>query len=358
MRICTPTANSVTFELTPVRIRAATGGAALVDGRRSCSAGCGDKTFDSILTARSPPAACASRHGDLHQDEVAMRWSRPSCPRGMSLTPRNVGRTRAHGERQHELDTSATTLDQTGQPGTRRRAIPIVIVPGRGEDVAQAVSAAIAAAVAQGKLVEVTSEAFGAYLFLDGMDSVTGLTVDTLTSIHDLAGNDLRPNRPDGTTRFTILTGLGTDYGDAPAVYPVLREDNGAGHRIVPGFHLGTFVDAEPDGQPSALASADLSDDGVVFAGSMTAGQNAVMNVVASAAGFLDVWFDANGDGDWNDVGEKIFSSHSVAAGSNMLTFRSSRPPWACRLHAVPFSSTVAWHGPASRKTVRWRIML
>lgn len=327
--LATPTANSVTFEFDTgyVILVPATGGTALVDGETFLlSHGAVTKSFEldsngQVATGRvRVPFTETST-----QDEVANALVQAILSSGMSLAPRNAGQGRVHigGNDSTNLDTSATTLDQTGEPGTQNEdAIPIVIAPGRGEDIAQAVSEAIAAAVAQGKLVGVTSEAFGAYLFLDGMDSVTGLTVDTLTSIHDLAGNDLRPNRPDGTTRFTILTGLGTDYGDAPAVYPVLRENNGAGHRIVPGFHLGAFVDAEPDGQPSALASADLSDDGVVFAGPMTAGQNAVMNVVASAPGFLDVWFDANGDGDWNDVGEKIFSSHRLAAGSNTLTFK------------------------------------
>ena len=253
-----------------------------------------------------------------------MRLPWPSCPAACRSLPKNVGQGRVHigGNANTTLDTSATAIDQTGKPGTvDATAIPIVIIPGVGEVVAQATAAAITTAVTQGKLVGITAEAFGSDLFLDGMASITGLTVTTLNSIHDLAGNDLRPNRPDGTTRFSILTGLGTDYGDAPTVYPVLREDNGAGHQIVAGYYLGNFVDAESDGQPSALADADLSDDGVLFA-PMTAGKDTTMDVTASAAGFLDVWLDANGDGDWNDSGEKIFSSKAVIAGSNGLTFK------------------------------------
>ena len=103
------------------------------------------------------------------------------------------------------------------------------------------------------------------------------------------------------------MTGLGTDYGDAASKYPVLIANNGAGHDIVEGFYLGAGVTADADGQPSALANADLSDDGVTLV-PMTAGKDATITVSASAAGYLDVWLDANGDGDWNDVGEKVFN--------------------------------------------------
>lgn len=132
-------------------------------------------------------------------------------------------------------------------------------------------------------------------------------------------------------TRFSIFTGLGTDYGDAPITYPVELANSGAGHKIVDGYHLGSFVDAEPNGLPSALADADLSDDGVAFT-PMTSAQNATIVVTASAAGFLDAWLDANGDGDWNDAGEKInwnpvssgapVMTKALVAGANNLTFK------------------------------------
>ena len=49
------------------------------------------------------------------------------------------------------------------------------------------------------------------------------------------------------------------DFGDAPSPYPVRANEDGARHLIVPGWHLGETVDAEPDGQPSAFASSDDS---------------------------------------------------------------------------------------------------
>ena len=38
------------------------------------------------------------------------------------------------------------------------------------------------------------------------------------------------------------------DYGDAPAPYPTLKADNGAGHFLSAGFQLGVLVDVDPNG--------------------------------------------------------------------------------------------------------------
>jgi len=62
------------------------------------------------------------------------------------------------------------------------------------------------------------------------------------------------------------------DFGDAPAPYPTLSANSGAQHSIVAGFHLGSTVDADGDGQPNADATLDDTtgtpddEDGVVFA--------------------------------------------------------------------------------------------
>jgi hypothetical protein len=48
------------------------------------------------------------------------------------------------------------------------------------------------------------------------------------------------------------------DFGDAPdPTYPTLLASNGARHIILPGFMLGSFIDAELDGQPDPLALGD-----------------------------------------------------------------------------------------------------
>ena len=243
----------------------------------------------------------------------------------LPLTPTPVGQGRVHigGDDETVLVTTNTAISQTGVPGiTTPNAIAIPIVPSKSGQIAEDTAAAINAQVAASSLVGVVAEAYGSEVFLTGgiVSGSLGAVTRQVTPIRDLAGNALQPNRVDSTTRFTILTGLGVDYGDAPSQYPVLIADNGAGHEIVAGFYLGNFVDAENDGLPSVLADADASDDGVVFP-VLAAGLSATIGVTASAAGFLDAWIDNNGDGDWNDAGEQIFASEPLVAGTNSLPF-------------------------------------
>ncbi|HPU07206.1 MAG TPA: GEVED domain-containing protein [Thermogutta sp.] len=132
----------------------------------------------------------------------------------------------------------------------------------------------------------------------------------------------------DPVAQIWILNDDGSlDYGDAPAPYPTLLADNGARHLTTRGLRLGYLIDAESDGRPTALANGDdtyISDDedGVTFNTALTPGIDAVITVIASAAGKLDAWIDFNGDGDWDDAGERIFAGRDLVAGSNALTFR------------------------------------
>ena len=52
-----------------------------------------------------------------------------------------------------------------------------------------------------------------------------------------------------------------------------------------------------------------------------TSGETINLTVNASAAGMLDAWIDFNADGDWLDVGERIFASTPLVAGDNSLNF-------------------------------------
>lgn len=121
------------------------------------------------------------------------------------------------------------------------------------------------------------------------------------------------------------------DWGDAPdPSYPTRMANNGASHLILPGFMLGTSVDAELDGQPDATATGDDvgdgndDDDGVVFTTPLTAGSPATVQVTLTTSvgqGMLDAWFDFNNDGDWLDANEQIFASQVLNAGANNLNF-------------------------------------
>lgn len=116
------------------------------------------------------------------------------------------------------------------------------------------------------------------------------------------------------------------DFGDAPdPTFPTLLASNGAHHVIVDGVRLGAVIDAEADGQPTAGHNGDDNngtpddEDGVVLP-TFFAGQNASIQVTASVAGRLNGWIDFNGDGDWGDAGEQVFTDTVLAAGVNNLT--------------------------------------
>ncbi len=139
-------------------------------------------------------------------------------------------------------------------------------------------------------------------------------------------------------TRGQITSGLdfgnvvALDFGDAPNSYGTLLANNGPRHGILPGFGLGftsdplALVNAEPDGQPSAAANLDTSDNGVAFLSGLTPGaQSAAVSVGVrtgnNSAGFLQGWVDFNGDGDFTDAGEQIFKDRQLGTGNHTLFF-------------------------------------
>ncbi len=114
------------------------------------------------------------------------------------------------------------------------------------------------------------------------------------------------------------------DFGDAPNRYHTLLVSNGARHLIVPGFYLGKKIDAEVDGQPNINATGDDlnetdDEDGVTFASPLNQGGIALIDVTASAPGFLDAWMDFDGDGDWTEGGEMIISDRRLEGGVNHI---------------------------------------
>ena len=153
--------------------------------------------------------------------------------------------------------------------------------------------------------------------------SETGTTLAINNATGANAGNyDVVVSNVSGsvTSVVAVLTVQEFDFGDAPPPYPVLLANNGARHIIVPGFHLGASVDGEANGQPSATANGDGSDEnGVVSATPFIRGQTASAGVAASAAGRLDAWIDWNADGDWADAGEKVADNVPLTAGVNTL---------------------------------------
>lgn len=92
------------------------------------------------------------------------------------------------------------------------------------------------------------------------------------------------------------------DYSDAPLTG---TNYNAASHAIRPGNYLGQNATAEGGPYNSANANGD-SDDGISIP-ILTQGQSdTITATVAGPGGYLQGWIDWNGDGDWNDAGERI----------------------------------------------------
>jgi len=114
------------------------------------------------------------------------------------------------------------------------------------------------------------------------------------------------------------------DWGDAPdPTYPTLAASNGAFHTIG-ALMMGSSIDPEVDGQPDATATGDDNDgnddeDGVAFNGPLVQGGQTTITVTVNAACALSAWIDFNGDGDWLDQYETIYSGVALNAGANTL---------------------------------------
>jgi subtilisin-like proprotein convertase family protein len=114
------------------------------------------------------------------------------------------------------------------------------------------------------------------------------------------------------------------DFGDAPDSYGTVLGSNGARHRLGSGLILGQIVDAELNGRPTTLANGDdlagLDDeDGVTFLDALVPGNPVEVQVVVTLPGalsgaYLQGWVDFNGDGDFADVDEQIFTNLLISS--------------------------------------------
>jgi len=130
----------------------------------------------------------------------------------------------------------------------------------------------------------------------------------------------------------TLGGSIAYDFGDLPdngsPDYNNTLLASGGARALVAGssIHLGTDpgdgVSTEIDGKENATASGDTLDDGVnLVSTNWRTGQNGASVVVeASGNGWLTAWVDFNGDGDFNDVAERIINK-AVTAGDNTLSF-------------------------------------
>jgi hypothetical protein len=123
------------------------------------------------------------------------------------------------------------------------------------------------------------------------------------------------------------------DFGDLPDSYNTRRASEGAGH-IIGDLYMGAGLpDSEIDGQPSADATGDGTDDSDGITRNPTQSWDAgnTVNITATVGGddgYLVGWFDWNGDGDFDDPGEiRIFGDTVPGANGFTLAIPGTAAP-------------------------------
>ncbi|WP_440874260.1 LruC domain-containing protein [Thalassotalea sp. PLHSN55] len=117
-----------------------------------------------------------------------------------------------------------------------------------------------------------------------------------------------------------------TDFGDAPDSYGSSINNNGARHDVGDGtLFLGESVVSEPNAY--ADNGTEVNDnDGIQFVTGIEAGKTAIVDITASANGFVNAWLDSDKDGEF-DTDEQIITAEAVNAGSNIIAY--DVPTWS-----------------------------
>ncbi len=125
----------------------------------------------------------------------------------------------------------------------------------------------------------------------------------SLPGVQDIAGNKLEANRPDFSTRFTILMPTAQlDFGDAPdpvslvnGRYPTKLVSNGPRHVVGNGPLLGDKIDANLDGLPGITANRDdvaiaVEHDSTSLFSSALANGGAEITITTPGGSDPDLW--------------------------------------------------------------------
>ncbi|MGN6133650.1 MAG: GEVED domain-containing protein, partial [Aureliella sp.] len=257
-------------------------------------------------------------------------------------------------------DTPRFTIDTSSAPSLRRTGVPggakpVFYVQDRSFDATQVKKAIIAAINSSANTPLEAKDRGGETLFVENATAISS-EIDNfyLQGVADVGGNNLKPNRINNETAFTILMpGVELDYGDAPdpftttaGRYPTLYANDGARHAISLGNAiLGAAVDADDDGAPTPNADGDANDDGVHFGsalnplGLFNRNISTTVTVTMNSPGFVDGWIDFNADGDWNDPGEQVLNSVAFNSDSLTQSFSITVPATA----PIPTSATTAF---------------
>ncbi len=137
-----------------------------------------------------------------------------------------------------------------------------------------------------------------------GVAAVGGSVANfSLPGVQDIAGNKLEANRPDFSTRFTILMPTAQlDFGDAPdpvnlvnGRYPTKLVSNGPRHVVGNGPLLGDKIDSNVDGLPGITANRDdvaiaVEHDSTSLFSSALANGGAEITISTPAGSDPDLW--------------------------------------------------------------------
>jgi hypothetical protein len=131
------------------------------------------------------------------------------------------------------------------------------------------------------------------------------------------------------------------DFGDLPTAaqsgfannYPTTSAGNGPSHTIAAILRMGAQIDSEADGQPTATADGDDTndtpddEDGVQFKTPLRPGANGIIAIgiqqPLSSTVYVNGWIDFNQDGDFADSGEQI-ATDVTSINGNVRTDTSS----------------------------------
>lgn len=111
------------------------------------------------------------------------------------------------------------------------------------------------------------------------------------------------------------------DFGDAPDSYSSSLLSNGPRHGV---DHNGLFLGMTVNGENGPRSDSDSSDDGIAFVTTLEIGLDAIIDVEASASGYVHGWIDFDQNGVFDQETESILSGQFVNAGTN--TFVVSIP--------------------------------
>ena len=124
-----------------------------------------------------------------------------------------------------------------------------------------------------------------------------------------------------------IVADVPVDYGDAPDSYVTAQStaDRGPHHVLtLGGPRLGTSVDADSDGQPTAASDGDDGagvddEDGLVCIAALVPGQTVKATILVGGGGMLDAWVDFNGNGVFESSERIGGGSIPVSDGANEI---------------------------------------